>query len=82
MTQKQVKREGFIHLTLPGPNLSLEKIRTGIQAGLDQAGRPDAEAMEGAAYWLAHMACSACFLIDPMTMSPGMAPHWAGPSHP
>ena len=35
----------------------------------------------GAAYWLLSLACSACFLTEPRTVSPGMAHIWAGPSH-
>jgi len=30
--------------------------------------------LRGAAYWLALMPCSACFLIKPRTSSPGMTP--------
>ena len=37
----------------------------------NQEAGADAGAMEGAAYQLAPMACSACFLIEP---NPGMAP--------
>jgi hypothetical protein len=33
----------------------------------------EAEAMEGAAYWLALMDCSACFLIAPRDTCPGVA---------
>jgi len=36
----------------------------------------DAEAMEGAAYWLDLMVCSACFLIAQAWPQP----QWAGPS--
>ena len=32
-----------------------------------------------AAYWIASVACSACFLIEPRTTSPGMAPPTMGP---
>jgi hypothetical protein len=44
-------REGFIQLTLPHCCSSIKEVRTGTQAG--QEAGADAEAMEGAAYWLA-----------------------------
>ena len=41
----------FIWLTLHSP--SLEEVRTGTQTGQEPGAGADAEAMEGAAYWLA-----------------------------
>ena len=39
----------------------------------------DAEAMEGAAYWLAPHGCSACFPIEPRTTDPGGDHNGLGP---
>lgn len=44
------------------------------QAGQEPGEGADAEAMEGAAHWLAHMACSACFPVEPRTPAQGW-PH-------
>ena len=68
--KKQV--EGFIQLILPHCCSSAKEVRTGTQAG--QEAGADAAAME-ACYILA-----CCFLIEPKTTSPGMAPPTMGPS--
>jgi hypothetical protein len=65
--------KGLFSLHFPHCCSSPEEVRTGTQAG--QEAGADAEAMEGC-YLLA---CSACFLIEPKTTSPGMAPPTMGP---
>ena len=44
-----------------------------LKQGRNLEAGADAETMEGAAYWLVPMACSAYILIEPRTASPGMA---------
>jgi hypothetical protein len=63
MTKKQVVEERVYSASISSL-LFITKTQTGQEAGAD------AEAMEGC-YLLA---CSACFLIEPRTTSPGMAP--------
>jgi hypothetical protein len=68
-------RKGFIQLILPGYCSSPKEVRTRTQAG--QEAGADAEAME-ALTGLLLLACSACFLIEPKTNNPGMAPPTMG----
>jgi hypothetical protein len=61
---------GFIWLSVHHPRKSGQELKQdrNLQA------RADAEAMEGAAYWLVHIPWVACFLIEPKFTCPGMAP--------
>ena len=69
--QKQIEDEGFIWLTLPHGSLSLKEVRMGNQTGLEPRGRNHiVKAMEGCCL----LACSACFLLEPRTTSPVVAP--------
>jgi hypothetical protein len=73
-------RKRFIQLTLPYQGSSSKEVRTGIQTGQE----PDAEAMEEGMLLTGSLpiAFSVCFLIEPRTTSPGMAPptiSWAFP---
>jgi hypothetical protein len=71
-SKSKLGRKGFIQLILPHCCSSPNVVRTGTQAG--QEAGADAAAME-ACYILA-----CCFLIEPKTTSPGMAPPTMGPS--
>ena len=67
-------RRGLIQLPPPQHCSSLEGVRAGTQAGQEPAGRSwcrghDWVQLTG----LLLMACSACFLIESRTTSPGMA---------
>jgi hypothetical protein len=70
--RSKLGRKGFIRLTLPHCCSSPKEVRTGTQAG--QEAGADAETMEGC-YLLA------CFLIEPKTTSPEMAPPTRGHPH-
>jgi hypothetical protein len=78
MTKKQLGRKGFIQLTLPHccssprkSGLELKQVRK-----QEQMHKP----WRYVTYWLASPPCSACFLIEHRTTSPGMAPPTMGPS--
>ena len=60
-------RKGFIDLTLPYCRSGWESSPAGTW-GQELMHRP----WRGVAYWLAPHGCSACFLIEPRTTSPGM----------
>ena len=51
----------------------MKEVRTGTQIGRNLEAGAYAEALEGAAYWLAPCGL-ACFLIELRTPCPGMAP--------
>jgi hypothetical protein len=76
--RNKLERKGFIQLTLPNCCSSPKEVRTGTQAG--QEAGADAEAMEGCYLTgLLPLAYSVCFLIEPKTTSPEMAPPTRGP---
>ena len=54
---------------LPHHLLSIKEVRTGTQTGRILEVGADAEAMEGAAYWLALIDHSACCVIEPSRTS-------------
>ena len=76
--RSKLGRKGFIQLTLP-QLLNWKEVRTGTQAG--QEAGSHAEAMEGCKLLpgLLPLACSAYFLIEPKTTSPGMTLPIIGP---
>ena len=63
-----------LHMAVHHPRKSGQEL---TQGGILEAGA-DAEAMEGLLTGLFLMARSACFLLDPRTTSPGMAPPTVG----
>jgi hypothetical protein len=70
--RNKLGRKGFIQLTLPHCCSLPKEVKTGTQTG--QEAETDAEAMKGCYF----LACSACFLIEPRTTSPGWHhPKWA-----
>jgi hypothetical protein len=77
--RSKLRRKGFIPLILPHCCSLPKEVRTGTQAG--QEAGADAEAMEGGMLLigLLPLACSACFLIEPRTNIPGMAPPTRSP---
>ena len=84
-SKSKLGRKGFIWLALPDHSPSLEEVRTGTQAELESGGRSWCRGHGGVLLTgLLPMACSACFLVEPRTTSPGMAlptmgwalPHW------
>ena len=77
MTKSNLGKKRIIRPTLPHCSPSLRGARTGTQTWRQELmQRP----WRDAAYWLT-MACSVCLLIEPRTVSPGMAPltQWALP---
>jgi hypothetical protein len=73
------EEEGFIQLIPPQSNSSLKEATTGIRQGRDLEAGDDAEAIGGVLRIdLLLMACSACFLMELRTTSPGMAPRTMG----
>ena len=77
MTKKQVGEERVYSAYTKLLFITTE-VKTGTQAG--QEAGADAEAMEG---WMSltgllPLACSVCFLIEPRSTSPGMAPPTMG----
>jgi hypothetical protein len=79
ITKKQVGEEGpfsfGVHITDHHHRDSGQELK---QGRIPRAGAGDAEAMEGCCL----LACSACFLIEPRTTSPGMAPPTMGSALP
>jgi hypothetical protein len=73
MTQSSLKRKAFIWLTFPLHRQSSVEVRVDLKQ--EPVARAEAEAMEECCL----LACSACFLIEPRTNSPGMG--WDGSSH-
>jgi hypothetical protein len=72
-------RKGLIQLTLPHCCSSPKEVRAGTQAG--QGAGADGRGHGGMLLTgLLPLACSACFLIETKTTSPGMAPYAMGPS--
>ena len=72
-------RKGFIWLIPLDHSLSMEEVRAETQAGLEPGGRSWCSGHgEELLTDLLPMACSACFLIEPRTTSPGMAPPTRG----
>jgi hypothetical protein len=67
------QRKGFI--------VHPKKLGQELKQGRNLEAGTEAEAMEGPAYWLVSMACSACFLIEPRTTGLGVAPPTIRPSH-
>jgi hypothetical protein len=75
MTKKYVEKKRFLWLTLPHHRSSSRETRTGTQIGQEPGGGADAETHRGVLLTdLLLMVCSACFLIEPRTTSPGMDP--------
>jgi hypothetical protein len=66
MTKKQLGRRGFIQLHQRMSGLELKQVRK-----QELMKRPWRDVV----YWLASLAFSICFLIEPKTTRPGMAPH-------
>jgi hypothetical protein len=59
-------KKGFIWLTLPDLSPSWEEVRAGTQAGVEPRERQELiqRPWRGVDYCFAHMAFSACFLIE------------------
>ena len=73
--QSSLGREGFVWLMLPHHSSSLKEVRTGTQAGQEPKGRSWCRGHGGALLTgFLIMACSACFLMESRTTSPGMTP--------
>ena len=81
MTKSKLGKKGFIWLTFANCSSSLKDVRTGTKAGQEPGGRNWNRGHGGVQLTGLHpMACSACFLIEPSTTSPGMEPttiRWA-----
>ena len=80
MTKKQVGEERVYLAYTNSCNSSLKEVRTGTQTGQESA-----DGSHGGVLLIGFlsMACSACFLTEPRTTSPGMAPQtigWALPT--
>jgi hypothetical protein len=76
--KSKLGRKGFIQRILPQHCPSSKEVGTGSQTGQEPEAGADAETMEGCCF----LVCSACFLIEPRSMGPGMAPptvSWALP---
>jgi hypothetical protein len=74
MTKSKSGREGFIWLTFPCDSSSLKEVRTGTQSGQESRSRSWCRGDGGVLLTdLLSMACSACFLIESKTISPGVA---------
>jgi hypothetical protein len=72
--RSKLGRKGFIWLTLPCCCSSPKEVRTGTQAG-QEAGADWCRGHGGMFFTgLPHLACSACSLIEPKTISPEMVP--------
>jgi hypothetical protein len=69
-------KKGFIELTLPHCCSSPKKPELELKQSRKQELRQ--RPWRGVTYWLVPLACSACFLIEPKTNSPGMAPPTMG----
>ena len=70
-SKPKLGRKGFIWLTLPDHNPSLEEVRTGTQAGLGLGGRSWSRDRGGCCLLACFlMVYSACFFIEPRTTSP------------
>jgi hypothetical protein len=71
--QKQAVRRGFIWFTLPLGSPPLQEVRKGTwrQELMQRPWRGDAS-------WLAPHGLLSCFLIEPRTTNPGMAPSRMG----
>ena len=72
--QSNLRRKGFIWLTLPHHCSSLKEVRTGAQICRNLETGADADAKEGCCL----LACSACFVIEPRVTSLGVAPPTMG----
>jgi len=77
--QKQFGKKGFLCLILPYHCSSSKEVRTGTQTGQEPEGRGWGRGHGGMLFTsLLLMDCSAWFLIDPRTTSPGTAPPRVG----
>jgi hypothetical protein len=75
MTKRQIGEKGFIWLRLPYCSSLLKEIRTGIYTGQGPGVRSWYRDHGGVLLTgLLPLACSVHFLIEPGTISPGMAP--------
>jgi hypothetical protein len=72
MTRRKLGRKGLIQLTLPHRCSSPKEGRTGTHTGQELEGRSWCRGHGGVLLTgLLPLACSACFLIEPRTISPG-----------
>lgn len=79
MTKEQLGKKGFIGLILLHCSLSLKEVRTGANTEQEPGGRCWCRGHgQMLVTGLFIMACSACFLIEPVTTSSGMDPPTVG----
>jgi hypothetical protein len=71
-------RKGFTWLTGPHPSSSSKEVRSGTQNSRNLEAGADAEAMTGAAYWVAPHDWLSQLSYRTRTSSPGMAPPTMG----
>jgi hypothetical protein len=79
-TRSKLGKKGFIQLTLPHCCSSPKEVMTGTQVG--QEAGADAEAMEGAAYWLASPGLLSLLSYRTQNYQPRDGTTHNGPSHP
>ena len=83
MAKSNLEKKGFIRVTLLYRYSTLKEIRTGTQKDRNLEAGADAEAMKGAAYWLAPrgLLSQLSYSVQNYLAQVWLYPQWAGTSH-